>query len=105
MRAALAAVPVALAALAALSAVPTAGAAATLPKELCEPGQAGVCHWYTPEGNQCAFTHLGTIWAGACTRSDPLAPVMVCSTIQLGLWDGWCWAGGNLARNLAELLP
>lgn len=98
---------------AALAAVPSASAAVTVPEELCEPGQGGVCHGYTADGNQCAFTHLGTMWAGACTTSDAKAPLLVCSTVQTGLWDGWCWQGGNVVQNLvaeagrlvAELLP
>ena len=102
MRAVLAAVPLALLA-AALA--PAAGAAVMLPEELCEPGQAGVCQWYAADGNPCVFAHLGTLVAGACTASDPTAPVMACSNVQLGLWDGWCWAGGNLLRNVVEGLP
>jgi hypothetical protein len=96
MRAASAAATILLA----LLAVPAASAAATLPKEICQPGQVGVCHWYTSNGNHCVYTHFGTMWAGACTTSDPAAPVAVCTTIQTGLWDGWCWQGGGVVDNL-----
>lgn len=81
------------------AAVPSASAYLTTPKELCHPGEYGVCHWAWDDG-QCAMVHFGTMWVGVCQTGDAGQPVRVCSTLVTPFWDGWCPQDGNALGDL-----